>query len=401
MSAAGASAGGLAKLLCALWLAGLAMRMTILVMPPVIPLVHADLHMSETQVGLLIGLPLAMFAIAAVPGSLLIARIGTRLAVVAGMTIAALAGGARAGAGSVATLYLASIVTGFGVAIMQPALPTLVREWLPRRLALGTIAYTAGMLMGGTFPPVLTTPLVLPLVGGAWRLNLVAWAVPALLFVPLFLLLSPRQHNPQAAAKALGRGWWPDFRNPIVWLLGLTLGSNNSPYFTTNAFLGDFLAVHGQSKLLGAALTALNGSQLVAVLLLLLTARRLERRAWPFLLFGPLLLVGLLVLMFVSAPAAIMISAVTIGFTTAVTFTAALTLPPVLSTPADLPRTAAGMFTISYTGAILIPTISGALWDATGTPWTAFLPLCVCAMALTVLGFIVTRYPAAAAAAGP
>ena len=41
--------------------------------------------MSETQVGLLIGLPLAIFAIAAIPGSLLIARIGPRRAVILGM----------------------------------------------------------------------------------------------------------------------------------------------------------------------------------------------------------------------------------------------------------------------------------------------------------------------------
>ena len=63
-------------------------------------------------------------------------------------------------------------------------------------------------------------------------------------------------------------------------------------------------------------------------------------------------------------------------------------MPPLLSAPADLPRTAAGMFTISYTCAIIIPTISGALWDATGKPWTAFVPLCVCAVALTVLGAV-------------
>src|SRR5215472_4487018 len=72
----GRSAGGLARLLCLLWLAGVAMRMTLLVMPPVIPQVHDELRISETQVGLLIGLPLAMFALAAIPGSLLIARIG-------------------------------------------------------------------------------------------------------------------------------------------------------------------------------------------------------------------------------------------------------------------------------------------------------------------------------------
>jgi hypothetical protein len=37
----GRSSGGLARLLCLLWLAGVAMRMTLLVMPPVIPQVLA------------------------------------------------------------------------------------------------------------------------------------------------------------------------------------------------------------------------------------------------------------------------------------------------------------------------------------------------------------------------
>ena len=32
------SAGGLTQLLCLLWIAGVAMRMTLLVMPPIIPL---------------------------------------------------------------------------------------------------------------------------------------------------------------------------------------------------------------------------------------------------------------------------------------------------------------------------------------------------------------------------
>src|ERR1700683_5241809 len=125
-SAAGLSFGRLLKALFLLALAGVAMRMTILAMPPVIPLVHDELHMSETQVGLLVGLPLLIFALAAVPGSLLISHIGSKLAVLLGMVIAALAGGARGLADGVATLYLAAIATGFGVAIMQPGLPTLV-----------------------------------------------------------------------------------------------------------------------------------------------------------------------------------------------------------------------------------------------------------------------------------
>jgi MFS transporter, CP family, cyanate transporter len=400
----GLPVGRLIKLMFVLWLAGVAMRMTILAMPPVIPQVHDELHMSETQVGLLIGLPLALFAIAAVPGSLLIARIGSSLAVILGMVIAALAGGARAAAFDVATLYAASIATGFGVAIIQPAMPTLVREWLPRHVAFGTIAYSSGMLMGATFATVFTIPVVLPLVGGSWRRDLVAWAVPALLIAPVFFVLIPKHPLPSlprmrgregrgyVTNAAIGGLWWPDWKNPVVWLLGLAFGSNNSAYFSTNAFLGEFLTSHGKPELLGPALAWLNGAQIVTPIILLTMANRMQRKAWPFLIFGPILLVSFLGLMFIPSTLWIIICSASIGFTTAITLIATLALPPLLSAPADVPRTAAGMFTISYTIAIIIPTISGALWDATGVPWTAFVPLCVCAVVLTVLGAVVARY---------
>ena len=45
----GLPVGRLIKLMFVLWLAGVAMRMTILAMAPVIPQVHDELHMSETQ----------------------------------------------------------------------------------------------------------------------------------------------------------------------------------------------------------------------------------------------------------------------------------------------------------------------------------------------------------------
>jgi MFS transporter, CP family, cyanate transporter len=389
-SAAGLSTGRLIKLMGVLWLAGVAMRMTVLAMPPVIPQVHDELHMSETQIGLLIGLPLSIFALAAIPGSLLIARTGARLAVVTGMIIVALAGAARAAAVDIPTLYLAAIVTGFGVAIIQPGMPSLVRDWLPSRIALGTLAYTSGMMMGAFFPPLLTIPVVLPLVGGSWRWDLVAWAIPALLIAPVFLLLSPKSGERSAAQKA--QAWWPDFRNPAVWLLGLTLGSNNSPYFAVSAFLGDYLGSKGKADLLGPALSWLNGSQLVALAILISASGRLQQRAWPFLVFGPMALAGFLLLMTASSSFVLIAACTLIGLGVAITFTPIMAMVPIISSPQDLPRTAAGMLTIGYTCAIVIPTICGALWDLTGAPWTVFLPLCICAATLTIFGAIATRW---------
>src|SRR5579862_4263704 len=70
-----------------LWLAGNGMRMTILAVPPLIPLIHDDFRMSETEIGVLAGLPVALFAAAAIPGSLLIARFGALATAVAGLLI--------------------------------------------------------------------------------------------------------------------------------------------------------------------------------------------------------------------------------------------------------------------------------------------------------------------------
>jgi len=393
--AAGPSTGSLARFLCLLWLAGVAMRMTLLAVPPVIPLVHEELHMSETQIGLLIGAPLALFAIAAVPGSLLIARIGTRLAMLVGMMIAALAGGARGAAFDVWTLYAASVATGFGIAIMQPGMPTLVRKWLPARVALGTIAYSNGMVVGATLPPVLTIPFVLPLAHNSWRLDFVLWAVPAVVIAAVFFLLSPAEDNRERAAgggvAAIGAVWWPDWKNPVIWLLGLTFGSNNSPFFGANAFLGDFLASRGETQVLGLALAALNGAQILAFAILLVMADRLSRRAWPFLLFGPVMLAAFLGLILVPSSVVVVLCMGLVGVSTALTMTPTLALPALLVAPADVPRTAAGMFTVSYSCAIVIPTICGALWDVTGKPWTAFVPLTLCAVSLTVFGTIVSR----------
>src|SRR5262249_27733156 len=51
-----------------LWLAGNALRLPILAVPPVIPAIHHDLNLSATGVGILGGLPVVVFAVAAVPG---------------------------------------------------------------------------------------------------------------------------------------------------------------------------------------------------------------------------------------------------------------------------------------------------------------------------------------------
>ncbi len=75
-------------------------------------------------------------------------------------------------------LYATTILMSAGVAIMQPALPPLVRAWLPRRVSFGTALYTNGLLVGEIIPVMLTLPLLLPLLDNSWRWSLAVWGIP-------------------------------------------------------------------------------------------------------------------------------------------------------------------------------------------------------------------------------
>ena len=385
----------LLKLLGLLWLAGIASRITVLAVPPVIPLIHDDLHMTETQVGLLIGLPLVMFALCAIPGSLLISRFGATATMTAGMLITAIAAGARGGAPNILTLYLATAIMGFGVAIMQPSLPTLVKSWVPQRhVGLATAVSTNGLMVGVASGPALTLPLVLPLVDRSWRLDFLFWAIPALITAVLFIAMAPRTSSATATDAPTDRRWWPNWKNPLIWLLGLTFGSNNALYYGTNAFLADYLTSRGLHDLVGASVGSLNVAQLVASLILLATADKLQQRAWPYLVFGPLALAGVFGIV-LGHGYWLVAAAALVGFSLSVTFVVTLALPPILSPPGEIHRLAGGMFTISYSCAVIIPIICGAFWDLTGIPWTAFIPVGLCGLTLTALGFFLSvRNPA-------
>ena len=355
-----------------LWIAGIGLRVTILAVPPLIRLIHDDLHMSETEVGILSGLPIVLFVLAAVPGSLLIARLGATTTLVAGLLVTALGCALRGFAPDFLLLCAATVVTGLGVAVMQPALPPLVRAWLPDRIGFGTAVYTHGLLVGEILPITVTLPLVWFWLGGSWRLAFVVWAVPCAVIALLILGLAPRA--PLPTGPTAPRLWWPDWRNGLIWRLGLMFGANNATYFSANAFIPDYLHHVGRPDLIGDTLSALNIGQLPASLILLACAGRLAGRAWPYVGCGLLSLFSVIGILW-GTGWIIVAAAAALGFSGAATLTLLLALPPLLSPPEDIHRTTAAMFTISYSCAVIAPVISGLAWDASGIPAVAFAPI--------------------------
>src|SRR5665213_1977492 len=276
---------------------------------------------------------------------------------------------------------------GGGVAIMQVSLPPAVRAWAPDRIGFATAVYTNGLLIGEILPVALTLPLVLPLVGDRWQWGFVVWSVPVVIIAALVLAFAPRQTTSGPAPR---RRWWPDWGSSLIWKLGIMIGTINAIYFSSNAFLPDYLRSTGQSEWISAALTGLNTGQLPASFLLLAVAGRLERKAWPYVTCGLLCLTATGGLVF-GTGAWVVAAAVLQGFSAAAILILGLALPPLLSPPDDVHRVSAAMFTISYSCAVIVPVISGFLWDLTGIAALAFAPIALCGVVLVILAPAITH----------
>jgi MFS transporter, CP family, cyanate transporter len=371
-----------------LWLAGVALRLTILAVPPLIPMIHDELNLSATQVGILTGLPSMLFAIVAVPGSLLIARLGIRAALVIGLAVTAIGGALRGALLDVTWLYAMTIAMGAGVAIMQVALPPAVRAWVPHRIAFATALYTNGLLIGEILPVALMF-VVMPIVA-SWQAAFVAWSIPVALIAVMVMWLAPSPASSDSTPAA--RRWWPDWRNALIWRLGIMLGTINAIYFATNAFIPDYLRDRGQGEWIAAALIGLNVGQLPASMLLLAFASRLERKVWPYIVCGLVCVIATGGIVF--GTGAWVVAAATVqGFAASFILILVLALPPLLSAPDDVHRVTATMFTISYSCAVIVPVISGLAWDLTGIASTSFLPIALCGILLVVLAPAINHVP--------
>jgi CP family cyanate transporter-like MFS transporter len=360
-----------------LWLAGIALRLTILAVPPVIPLIHDDLHLSETQVGILSGLPMVLFAGAAIAGSLMIARLGAVTALLTGLALCA-AGSVMRGVGPhITMLYFGTVVTAFGVAVMQPALAPLVRAWVPQRIGFATAVYTNGLIVGEIFPAALTIPLVLPMLHQSWQWSFVFWAVPVAIIAAIILALAPKSQTATSSELAASRRWMPDFTDPLIWRIGILLGSANGTYFALNGFLPDYLTHIGRPDLINAALSANNIGQLPASFLLLVSAERLLRTFWSYVVCAVMCIAGLLMIV-VLGGIWVIVGAAVLGCFAVAILILILAVPPLISAPDDVHRVSAGMFTISYSCAVAVPVVSGVFWDLTGWPLAPFIPMVVC-----------------------
>jgi MFS transporter, CP family, cyanate transporter len=368
-----------------LWLAGGDLRITMLALPPLLPLIHEDLQLDEKAVGALSGLPVLLLGLAAIPGSRVIVGVGARRAVIGGLLLIATTSALRGLGPAHLMLFAMTFLMGVGIAVIQPALPSLVATWFPNSSRLATAVYANGLIVAEISSASLTIPVVLPLVHHSWPLSFVVWSIPVFTTAVLIWVLTPQEPRGKTAVNG---PWWPSWGDAKLWQIGLLQGGSGTMYFGANAFIPDYLTDLGRADLIGLCLALLNAGQLPASFLLVLFPSRLVGHKRPLIVVAVGAFLGLGCIL-VPLTWSVVLGAAIIGFAGGFMLISALALPPLIANPEHVHSLSAGMFAIGYTMSFVVPLIGGQVWDLTHRPAMAFIPVAVAAtvvfaMALTL-----------------
>lgn len=365
-----------------LWSLGVYLRLTILIVPPLIPRLEDALGFSTGEVALATSVPALLIGLGALAGGWLVGRVGVVYTLVAGLLVIGLGSAARSLPGGFALFLLATVVMGGGIALLQTAMPKFARLYMPARVGRATAVYTNGLLAGELIAAGGTGWLVNVFLGDAWRTAFTLWILP----VPFIAVAVARLGKGSSAGARHGATpaavLW---REPLVWKTALLLGSAGSLYFTGNVFTATILREAGRADLLDLTLAVLNGAQLLSSVVLVLFADRLLGRRWPLVmvLFGASLgAVGML-----SLPAhGVILAAGLLGFSCSATLTLALAMPAWLVSTERVAGFTAGALCLGYCTVFVAPVLAGWLEDITGSVAAGFAPLLTLAlitMALT------------------
>lgn len=370
-------------LLVLLWLVGLNLRTVILGVPPTLPNLHRALRLSYSAGGLLTALPLLIMAIGAIPGAYLVSRVGARRAVATGLALVTIGAALRGVLSNVLPLFAFTAVLAVGIAVSQPAVPSLVQAWFPARIGRAIAIFTNGIFVGEVIAATITIPFLLGPLG--WQGALAAWALPAGLMLVAWLSFTPSTRPTSIA----GSAWFPDWRSGRTWRIGLLMGGASLVYFGMNTWIPDTLDARHAHHLIPVTLGVLNFMQLPASFLLTVLADLMIGRRWPFVLSGLAGLVGVAGYALAPVETAPLWAGLA-GAGSSLTFILSLGLPALLS-PAEVSRASGLMLTIGYGSAFFGPSLGGIAWDWSGRFVFALIPMALGGLAMVGLGASLPR----------
>jgi CP family cyanate transporter-like MFS transporter len=357
---------GHGRFLAALVLIGLALRPQVIFIGPIVGELQADLGMSHAVAGLLGTIPVLCMGILAPLGPVLAGSIGPRLGAAACVALIGVFGLARAVMPDSATVLLATVGVGVGMAVVGPILPMIVRHRAPDHPAAGTGAYVAGLILGGSIAAAIVVPLADGL--GGWRPAFAAISAAAGISLVAWLVLVPADHGARTRPSLPGLPW----RRGSAWLFGLAFGTQSTLFYGAITWLASAYIERGWTAAEAAGLAAfLNGVGLLASLSIPLLADRIGTRRSQMTFAAAMAVSGAVgIALTPGEPSGSLVAfgaTGLLGIGIGAFFPLALTLPvDAARSPSEAASISALMLLIGYLLSSIAPVFLGLIRDATG-----------------------------------
>jgi CP family cyanate transporter-like MFS transporter len=323
--------------------------------PPLVPQIQGELHLSNAWLGVLTLLPVLCMGVFAPVAHWASTVWGSAPVVMVATVLLTIGSAMRLGGSNVLVLYTATLVVGIGIAVVGTLLPRLVKTLFPpERVGLITGVYMLAIMLGATIGAGMSEPLATAL--GSWEQSLAAWSLLALVVW---------RHRAEATAQSVGSAL--PWRSSTAWLIAAYLATQSFAFYSTLAWMApSYVKLGWDADDAGYLLSAFTAVQIVAGLLMPVVSDRvrdLRLLLIPATFAAALGLVGI----GVAPTAAPWFWAALIGFGQGSAFALALVL---LVRFAATPHASGGLsamgFLVGYGVASVGPLAMGALRDATG-----------------------------------
>jgi CP family cyanate transporter-like MFS transporter len=220
------------------------LRTAVASVPPLLDEIRATVPLSATAAGVLTTVPVVCMAVGSPLAPPLARRIGTEAAITT-LALTLAAGILLRLVDGVVPLFAGTIVAGFGIALGNVLVPSLIKRDFPDRVGAMTGGYTMAISASGAIAAALTVPAE-DAIGRGWQWGLAVWAIPAIAAALIWVPWIARR-GAGASASAVKSLW----RNRIAWQVTVYRGLQSLLFYSALSWLPTLLRDHGVDR--GAA----------------------------------------------------------------------------------------------------------------------------------------------------
>lgn len=337
---------------------------------PLIGIIRDDVGFANWNIALLTSLPLIAFMLISPIAPKLANKLTSERALMLGLFVLIIGISLRS-ISMIVFLFFGTFLIGFGIAICNVLLPSVIKDKFPHKVAIMTSLYTASM----TFFATVASGASIPLANGVdlgWQFSLLVWVVPAVIGLVLWFIIVTKNRSihkdtsiyDKQNTTTNGHSIW---KEPLAWQVAIFMGLQSFIFYVMVSWLPEILQFYGMGKT-GAGFM-LSYFQLIGIpvsFMIPMVATKMKNQRTLVLTVNSLFIIGLISLLISQSLTVMMIATTLLGIASSSNFALALTFLSIRAKHAKDAAELSGMAqSVGYCVAAFGPILLGLLFDVT------------------------------------